>query len=53
MKTGLFMFGLFVLCAMKAGLIWSIWFMVIGALVLIGIMRVVWVWRNRPHDRCR
>jgi len=48
MKTWLFMFGLFALCALKAGLIWSIWLTVVGALALIGASRVIWVSRNRP-----
>ena len=48
MKNLAYAFGLVALCALKAGLIWSIWLMVVGALALIGAMRVIWVWRNRP-----
>ena len=40
--------GLLALCALKAGLIWSIWLMVVSALALIGAMRVIWAWRHRP-----
>jgi hypothetical protein len=39
--------GLITLCALKAGLVWSIWLMVIGALALIGAARVAFVWRSR------
>jgi hypothetical protein len=40
--------GLIALCALKAGLIWSIWLTVVGALALIGACRMIWVWHNRP-----
>jgi len=38
--------GLVVLCLLKATLVWSIWCCVVGALALIGAIRVFWVWRN-------
>jgi hypothetical protein len=47
MKNLPLIIGLIALCALKASLVWSVWCCVVGALALIGAVRVYWVWRHQ------
>ena len=43
--------GLIALLGIKVASYLAVWCCVVGALALIGAMRVLWVWRSPPGSR--